>query len=115
MKLRTSTSHGEGCEREWSVSAKAFLGENGDVTGIRLVRLDWIQDGDGRWQMHEIPDSEFTVKADLVLFDPVNVIDRATPASPEALSVGIERVWVNGEVVFENGGVTGERPGQIIR
>jgi N-acyl-D-amino-acid deacylase len=55
------------------------------------------------------------VKADLVLFDPANVIDQATPASPEALSVGIERVWVNGEVVFENGKVTGKHPGQIIR
>jgi N-acyl-D-amino-acid deacylase len=54
-------------------------------------------------------------KADLVLFDPANVIDQATPASPEALSVGIERVWVNGEVVFENGKVTGKHPGQIIR
>jgi N-acyl-D-amino-acid deacylase len=54
-------------------------------------------------------------KADLVLFDPANVIDRATPASPEALSVGIERVWVSGEIVFENGGATGKRPGQIIR
>jgi N-acyl-D-amino-acid deacylase len=55
------------------------------------------------------------MKADLVLFDPDTVLDQATPASPEALSVGIERVWVNGESVFENGGATGKRPGQIIR
>jgi N-acyl-D-amino-acid deacylase len=55
------------------------------------------------------------LKADLVLFDANRVLDHATPASPELLSVGIERVWVNGESVFENGKTTGERPGQIIR
>jgi N-acyl-D-amino-acid deacylase len=56
-----------------------------------------------------------SMKADLVLFDPDTVIDRATPESPEALSIGIERLWVNGEVVFENGKTTGKRPGEIIR
>jgi N-acyl-D-aspartate/D-glutamate deacylase len=55
------------------------------------------------------------MKADLVLFDPDGVLDRATPADPEALSIGIERVWVNGEVVFDDGKTTGKRPGQIIR
>jgi N-acyl-D-amino-acid deacylase len=55
------------------------------------------------------------MKADLVLFDPDTVLDRATPASPEELSVGIERVWVNGETVFEDGKSTGKRPGQTIR
>jgi N-acyl-D-aspartate/D-glutamate deacylase len=55
------------------------------------------------------------MKADLVLFDPDRVLDHATPESPEVLSVGIERVWVNGESVFENAGATGKRPGQIIR
>jgi N-acyl-D-aspartate/D-glutamate deacylase len=55
------------------------------------------------------------MKADLVLFDPNSVLDNATPASPEALSVGIERVWVNGEIVFENGKTTGRQPGQVIR
>jgi N-acyl-D-amino-acid deacylase len=55
------------------------------------------------------------MKADLVLFDPDTVLDRATPESPEALSVGIERVWVNGEIVFENGKATGRHPGEVIR
>jgi len=56
-----------------------------------------------------------SMKADLVLFDPDTVLDRATPESPEALSVGIERVWVNGEIVFENGKATGRHPGEVIR
>jgi N-acyl-D-amino-acid deacylase len=55
------------------------------------------------------------MKADLVLFDPDTVLDHATPEAPEELSVGIDRVWVNGEIVFENGESTGRRPGQIIK
>jgi len=53
--------------------------------------------------------------ADLVLFDPNTVIDRATPENPSALSEGIERVWVAGETVFENGSATENRPGKVIR
>ncbi len=53
--------------------------------------------------------------ADLVLFDPARVIDRATTTDPHALSVGIERVWVNGRTVFHAGKVTGERPGRVLR
>jgi N-acyl-D-amino-acid deacylase len=53
--------------------------------------------------------------ADLVLFDPATVLDRATPAEPRALSVGIAGTWVNGVRVFSNGVGTGARPGQVIR
>jgi N-acyl-D-amino-acid deacylase len=53
--------------------------------------------------------------ADLVLFDPATVGDRATPEDPQAVSVGIERVWVNGEVVYREGGTTGRYPGKVIR
>ena len=52
--------------------------------------------------------------ADLVLFDPATVIDRATPENPKALSVGISRVWVNGVEVFAEGRETGARPGRFI-
>jgi N-acyl-D-amino-acid deacylase len=54
-------------------------------------------------------------RADLVLFDPATVNDRATPDEPHALSVGITTVWVNGEVVFESGRTTGRHPGMVIR
>lgn len=53
--------------------------------------------------------------ADLVLFDPATVADRATRAEPGALSVGIERVWVNGELVLDQGRSTGKLPGKPIR
>lgn len=53
--------------------------------------------------------------ADLVLFDPTQVIDRATTKEPQALSSGIERVWVNGRVVFSSGSASGARPGRVLR
>ena len=53
--------------------------------------------------------------ADLVLFDPATVIDRATTTDPHAVSVGIERVWVNGRTVYAGGSATGLRPGHVLR
>jgi len=53
--------------------------------------------------------------ADLVLFNPETVIDRATPLAPDTLSEGITSVWVSGEVVFTDGAATDVRPGKIIR
>ena len=67
MKLRTSTSHQEGCGRDWSVSTKAVRHEDGRVVALELVRVDWRAGEDGRMAMREIPDSSFELKADLVL------------------------------------------------
>jgi N-acyl-D-amino-acid deacylase len=52
--------------------------------------------------------------ADLVLFDPETVLDQATTDEPRALSTGIERVWVNGALVFADGKVTDRRPGRVL-
>jgi glutamate synthase (NADPH/NADH) small chain len=65
-KLRTSSSHEEGCDRMWSVATKSLEGEDGQVKRLNCVKLEWKQDG-GRWVSSEIPGSEFTLKADLVL------------------------------------------------
>ena len=62
LKMRTSSSHEEGADRDWSVGTKELIGENGKVTGLKAVRLEW----EGR-NMKEVPGSEFTIKADLVL------------------------------------------------
>lgn len=62
LKMRTSSSHEEGADRDWSVATKELIGENGKVTGLKAVRLEW----EGR-NMKEVPGSEFTIKADLVL------------------------------------------------
>jgi hypothetical protein len=64
-KFRTSSSHDEGCQRDWSIATKEFIGGDGEMTGklrsLKCVRLDW-QGG----KMTEIPGSEFEIKADLV-------------------------------------------------
>ncbi len=68
IKLRTSTSHEEGCERDWSVTTKRFEGSNGKVEKLVAARVEWHRDGNGPPKMVEIPGSEFEMKADLVLF-----------------------------------------------
>jgi N-acyl-D-amino-acid deacylase len=54
-------------------------------------------------------------RADLVLFDPERVRDRATFQEPRLTAVGIEAVWVNGVEVYRDGEVTGARPGVVVR
>jgi glutamate synthase (NADPH/NADH) small chain len=61
-KLRTSSSHQEGCEREFAISTKELLGEKGKVTGLKTVRVEWVNG-----KMVEVAGSEQTLKADLVL------------------------------------------------
>ena len=67
LKLRTSTSHLEGAERDWSVATKAFTGDDGRLTGLELVRNEWKQNENGQFSMVELPATEFHLKADLVL------------------------------------------------
>jgi glutamate synthase (NADPH/NADH) small chain len=62
MKLRTSSSQEEGCERDWSVMTKRVVGMGGQVTALECARVEWV---DGR--PREIVGSEFQIKADLVL------------------------------------------------
>jgi glutamate synthase (NADPH/NADH) small chain len=62
LKLRTSSSHDEGCERDWSVLTKRVVGEDGTVTGLECVRVEWVGG-----KMQEVAGSEFTLKADLIL------------------------------------------------
>ncbi len=61
-KLRTSSSHEEGCERDWAVATKRLEGKGGKVEKLIAARVEW-KDG----KMQEVPNSEFEMKADLVL------------------------------------------------
>ena len=54
------------------------------------------------------------MKADLTVFDPEHVADKATFEQPHQYAVGVELVVVNGEVVFENGAMTAARPGRVL-
>jgi glutamate synthase (NADPH/NADH) small chain len=67
MKLRTSSSHQEGCDRNWSVLTKSFEGNDGEVSKLNCVNVEWIKEPNGKMKMVEIEGSEFSFEADLVL------------------------------------------------
>lgn len=61
MKLRTSSSHDEGCNRDWAIATKEFVGKNGKLTALKCIRVEFKEG-----KLCEIPGSEFELKADLV-------------------------------------------------
>jgi len=67
VKLRTSSSHEEGCERQWGILTKAFVGEAGRVVKLKTVDVEFVTSGQGRTEMREVPDSGREWPADLVL------------------------------------------------
>jgi len=81
-KLRTSSSHEEGCSRDWSVATKRFEGKNGKLEKLIGVRLEW-KDG----KMTEMPNSEFEMKADLVFL----AMGFVSPAQQILNGFGIEK------------------------
>ena len=62
LKMRTSSSHEEGANRDWSITTKEFIGENGKLVALKGTKVEW-KDG----KMQEGPGTEFVIKADLVL------------------------------------------------
>lgn len=64
--LRSSSSHEEGCERSWSLSTRRCLGENGNITHLEVVEVDWLNNN-GKMSMQEKPGTERLLEADLVL------------------------------------------------
>lgn len=68
VKMRTSSSHQEGCTRRWSVATKEFMGREGSVQSVRAVEVEWVTPaGGGRPALVEKPGSEFVIEADLIL------------------------------------------------
>jgi glutamate synthase (NADPH/NADH) small chain len=68
LKLKTSTSHEEGCDRNWLISTKEFITDaNGNLTALKTVEVEWIYKKDERPTLEEIPDSEKIWPCDLVL------------------------------------------------
>ncbi|MBN9429166.1 MAG: glutamate synthase subunit beta [Burkholderiales bacterium] len=88
-KLRTSSSHEEGCERDWAVTTKAFRGDaEGRVTSLVAARVEWQKDpATGQMKMAEVPDSEFEIPADLVLF----AMGFVSPIATVLDAFGVER------------------------
>jgi len=62
LKMRTSSSHEEGASRDWSITTKEFVGEDGKLVALKGTKVEW-KDG----KMLEVPGTEFVIKADLVL------------------------------------------------
>ncbi|GAA4423343.1 glutamate synthase subunit beta [Acidovorax lacteus] len=81
-KLRTSSSHEEGCTREFAIATKEFIGEKGKVTGLKTVRVEW-KDG----KMVEVAGSEQTLKADLVLL----AMGFVSPVAPIIEAFGVDK------------------------
>ena len=67
MKLRTSSSHEEGAKRDFAVATKRFEGKDGKVTSLTACHVEWVKDEKGGMAMKEVPGTEFTIPADLVL------------------------------------------------
>src|SRR5687767_729924 len=67
LKLRTSSSHEEGAERDFAVATKRFNGKDGRVDSLTACHVEWVRDDKGAMVMKEVPGSEFTVPAQLVL------------------------------------------------
>ncbi|HOT46439.1 MAG TPA: glutamate synthase subunit beta [Spirochaetota bacterium] len=65
--LKVSSSHEEGCARMWNVSTRRFIGDRGRVTQIVACAVEWTTGPDGKPVMTEVPGSEFTLNAELVL------------------------------------------------
>ena len=81
-KLRTSSSHEEGCDREFAIATKEFVGTKGKLTALRTVRVEW-KDG----KMVEVPGSEKDVKCDLVLL----AMGFVSPVATVLEAFGVER------------------------
>jgi glutamate synthase (NADPH/NADH) small chain len=67
LKMRTSSSHEEGVERDFAVLTKRALGNDGRLAALECVRVEWVKGADGRMAMKEVEGSRFELKADLVL------------------------------------------------
>ena len=95
------------------------------VLGRYVRELHWLSLPEAIRKMTSLPATRFKLnnrglirpgfKADVVLFDAGEIIDRATFKDPELIAAGVKRVFVNGKEVWVDGGATGNRPGQALR
>jgi len=95
------------------------------VLGRYVRELHWLTLPEAIRKMTSLPARRFKLndrglirrgyKADLVIFDPNQIIDRATFENPELTAEGVKRVFVNGTEVWSEGRVTGSRPGKPLR
>jgi glutamate synthase (NADPH/NADH) small chain len=89
IKLRTSSSHEEGANRDWAITTKSFNDDgSGNVRSLTCARVEWIRDAaTGQMRMVEVEGSAFEVPAGLVLF----AMGFVSPVSQVLESFGVER------------------------
>ena len=89
VKLRTSSSHEEGVERDWAVTTKRFVDDGkGSVKSLVAARVEWQKDAmTGQMKMVEVPGSEFELPADLVLL----AMGFVSPAASVLEAFGVEK------------------------
>ena len=93
VKLRTSSSHEEGVQRDWAVATKRFVGDadggkGGNVKALVAARVEWQKDAmTGQMKMVEVPGSEFELPADMVLL----AMGFVAPAAPVLEAFGVEK------------------------
>ncbi|MFW5633366.1 MAG: glutamate synthase subunit beta [Erythrobacter sp.] len=109
LKLRTSSSHEEGANRDWAVLTKRVIGDGEKVTGLECARVEWVNG-----EMREIVGSEFTIPADLILLAmgftgpkkaglleqaAVELTDRGSvKADTETYATSVPGVWACGDM-----------------
>jgi len=86
-KLRTSSSHEEGADRDWAITTKSIEGTNGKVSKLKAARVQWERDeATGQFKMQEVAGSEFEIEADLILL----AMGFVSPVAGVLKSFGIE-------------------------
>jgi glutamate synthase (NADPH/NADH) small chain len=96
---KTSTSHEEGCERIFAVSAKEFIADDkGHLKAVKFIKVDWLSDEKGNISPKEIEDSEFTLDAELAVIA-VGFIKPDTSGFIEELGV---KIGERGNVIIDD-------------
>lgn len=112
MVLRTSSSHEEGCDREWSINTKSFIkNDKNELTGIEIVEVQWDKDPEtGRYTFQEVSGTEKIIPADLVFLavgflhpDPNGAIGQLGLELDERGNVKANNYQTNNEKVFVAG------------
>ncbi len=105
LRLRTSSSHEEGCDRDWAIVTKSFRGdEQGNVKALVCARVEWQKDPvTGQHRMVEVAGSEFELRADLVFL----AMGFVAPAAPLLDAFGVDKdARANARAATEEGGAT---------
>ncbi len=103
LRLRTSSSHEEGCDRDWAIVTKSFRGdEQGNVKALVCARVEWQKDSvTGQYRMIEVAGSEFELRADLVFL----AMGFVAPVAALLDAFGVDKdARANARAVTEEGG-----------